>query len=68
LSPALVVLGCVDAPKLVQLQSRDSAIVSARGDGLGVSFHYYNIPEDVETLLRVLERNEELIAGVESRR
>jgi hypothetical protein len=43
-------------------------MLSARGAGPRVSFHDYNIPEDVETLLRVLERNEELIAGVESRR
>lgn len=64
----LVVLGCSDAPRLVQALARENIVVSARGAGLRVSFHYYNIPEDVEALLRVLERNQELIAGVESRR
>lgn len=64
----LVVLGCSDAPRLVQALARENLVVSARGAGLRVSFHYYNLPEDVEALLRVLERNQELIAGVESRR
>ena len=42
-------------------------LVSARGVGLRVSFQRLQYSEDVESLLRVLERNEELIA-VESRR
>jgi len=27
-----------------------------------VSFHYYNVPEDVEAVLRVLDRHPELVA------
>ncbi|HJS73675.1 MAG TPA: aminotransferase class V-fold PLP-dependent enzyme, partial [Vicinamibacteria bacterium] len=42
----LVVLKVPDAPKLVQALDREDVIVSARGDGLRVSFHYYNVPED----------------------
>jgi selenocysteine lyase/cysteine desulfurase len=64
----LVVLACSDAPRLVEALAAENVIVSARGAGLRVSFHYYNIPEDVEVLLGVLERHKELIAGVESRR
>ncbi|HEY7821169.1 MAG TPA: aminotransferase class V-fold PLP-dependent enzyme [Vicinamibacteria bacterium] len=53
----LVVLKVPEAPKLVQALDRENVIVSSRGDGLRVSFHYYNVPGDVEALLSVLDRH-----------
>lgn len=40
---------------------RKGVIVSSRGPGLRISFHYYNIPEDVDTVLRVLDRHAALL-------
>lgn len=51
----LVVLGSVDANRLVKALEERNIIVSARGSGLRVSFHYYNVSEDVDALLNVLD-------------
>jgi selenocysteine lyase/cysteine desulfurase len=64
----LVVLACRDSERLVEALRRENVVVSARGSGLRVSFHYYNVPEDVEVLLRVLDRNEDLVARASERR
>jgi selenocysteine lyase/cysteine desulfurase len=63
----LVVLGALDPAKLVEALAVEGVIVSSRGPGLRVSFHYYNVPEDVEAVLRVLDRHPELLrsAGAE---
>jgi len=61
----LVVLGAHDAAKLVETLAREDIIVSSRGPGLRISFHYYNLPEDVEAVLRVLDRHPELVARAE---
>ncbi len=57
----LVVLGVNDAAKLVEILARENVIVSARGNGLRISFHYYNVPEDVRRVLSVLDRHSELV-------
>ncbi len=57
----LVVIRARDAAKLVEALARENVIVSARGDGLRISFHYYNIPEDVEAVLSVLDRHPDLV-------
>lgn len=54
---ALVVLGSVDAAGVADALANEDIVVSARGSGLRISFHYYNVPEDVDRLLRVLDRN-----------
>ncbi len=57
----LVVLATTDGKKLVDALARAGIIVSSRGPGLRVSFHYYNVPEDVNAVLSVLDRNRELL-------
>jgi selenocysteine lyase/cysteine desulfurase len=57
----LVVLGTRDAAKLVEILGQEDVIVSSRGPGLRISFHYYNIAEDVQAVLRVLDRHPELL-------
>jgi selenocysteine lyase/cysteine desulfurase len=57
----LVVLGTPDGTKLVEALAREGVIVSSRGPGLRISFHYYNIPEDVDAVLRALDRHPELL-------
>jgi selenocysteine lyase/cysteine desulfurase len=64
----LVVLGCRDAEGLVELLAREDIVVSARGSGLRVSFHYYNLPEDVDALFRVLDEHPDRIARAVERR
>ena len=64
----LVVLSCRDAGRLVDELRKENIVVSARGSGLRVSFHYYNVPEDVEALFRVLDRHEGLVARDSDRR
>jgi selenocysteine lyase/cysteine desulfurase len=58
----LVVLGATDGAKLVDALAGEGIVVSSRGAGLRVSFHYYNLPEDVEVVLRVLDRHPQLLA------
>jgi selenocysteine lyase/cysteine desulfurase len=50
----LVVLRAVDAPELVRRLAARGIIVSARGNGLRVSFHAYNTHEDVDAVLGAL--------------
>jgi selenocysteine lyase/cysteine desulfurase len=64
----LVVLGCRDAAGLVDILAREDIVVSARGNGLRVSFHYYNLPEDVDALFRVLDEHADLVARADERR
>ncbi len=64
----LVVLGCRDAARLVELLAGKDIVVSARGNGLRVSFHYYNLPEDVDALFRVLDESPDLVGRVDERR
>ncbi len=52
----LVVLGCTQADELVEALASEGIIVSARGAGLRVSFHYYNLQEDIDALWQVLDR------------
>ena len=59
----LVVLGSRDATKLVETLALENIIVSSSGPGLRISFHYYNVPEDVEAVLKVLDRHPELVAA-----
>ena len=61
----LVVLGARDAAKLVETLAREDIVVSSRGPGIRISFHYYNLPEDVEAVLSVLDRHPELVARAE---
>jgi selenocysteine lyase/cysteine desulfurase len=55
----LVVLGTTDGANLVETLAREGVVVSSRGPGLRVSFHYYNTPEDVDAVLRALDRHPE---------
>ncbi len=58
----LVVLGCKDATRVVETLAEQGIVVSARDSGLRVSFHYYNVADDVDALLSVLDSNAELMA------
>lgn len=53
----LVVLACRDSSAIVEALAREGVIVSARGAGLRVSFHYYNLAADVDALMDVLARH-----------
>jgi len=57
----LVVIGARDPAKLVEILGREDVILSSRGPGLRISFHYYNIVEDVQAVLRVLDQHPELL-------
>jgi selenocysteine lyase/cysteine desulfurase len=57
----LVVLGAREPAKLVEALASEDVIVSSRGPGLRISFHYYNIAEDVQAVLRVLDRHPGLL-------
>lgn len=57
----LVVLDTRDGAELVETLAREGIVVSSRGNGLRISFHYYNIPEDVDAVLRALDRHPELV-------
>ncbi|HEY7817800.1 MAG TPA: aminotransferase class V-fold PLP-dependent enzyme, partial [Vicinamibacteria bacterium] len=59
----LVVLGVKDAPKLVDALARENVVTSSRDRGLRISFHYYNLPEDLDAVLSVLDRHPEFVAG-----
>lgn len=61
----LVVLGCTDANRAVELLGERDVVVSARGSGLRVSFHYYNTSEDIDALLTVLDAHPELMASTD---
>ena len=57
----LVVLGTKDGARLVDALKQEDVVVSARGSGLRVSFHYYNVEGDVDRLLEILDRHEDLL-------
>jgi selenocysteine lyase/cysteine desulfurase len=57
----LVVLGTRDGAKLVEVLGGEGVVVSSRGSGLRISFHYYNIPEDVDAVVRALDRHPDLM-------
>lgn len=52
----LVVLGCRDPEAVVAALAAERIIVSARDNGLRVSFHYYNLEKDVDALWKALDR------------
>ncbi len=61
----LVVLAassCTDATRVVETLNQRDIVVSARGSGLRVSFHYYNVPDDIDALLSVLDNHAGLMA------
>lgn len=62
----LVVLQSHNADAMVKALARDGFICSSRHDGLRISFHIYNTMEDVELLLRALDRNAELMVQTKS--
>jgi len=57
----LVVLAATDADRAVELLGRHDIIVSARGSGIRVSAHYYNLLEDIDALWSVLDRSPDLL-------
>lgn len=56
----LVVLQMKDAEAVVRKLGDAGIVVSSRMDGLRVSFHAYNTLEDVNAVLRLLEKNLDL--------
>ena len=58
----LIVLRAKDADALVQKFAEHDVVLSSRHDGLRISFHVYNTPEDVQCVLGLLERNLDLLA------
>ena len=58
----LVVLSCADATRVVETLAEHDIVVSARGSGLRVSFHYYNVADDIEALVSVLDKHAGLMA------
>ena len=57
----LVVLKAKNSDALVQKFAEHDVVLSNRHDGLRISFHVYNTPEDVECVLRLLETNLDLL-------
>jgi selenocysteine lyase/cysteine desulfurase len=57
----LVVLQSNEAARLVEILKENRIIVSSRFDGVRISFHVYNTPEDVSVLLSVLEKHLHLL-------
>jgi selenocysteine lyase/cysteine desulfurase len=57
----LVVLKAKDADALVQKFARQDVVLSSRHDGLRISFHVYNTPDDVKHVLGLLESNLDLL-------
>ena len=51
----LVVLNCTDAARVVEALNQHDIVVSARDSGLRVSFHYYNVADDIDAMLSVLD-------------
>jgi selenocysteine lyase/cysteine desulfurase len=52
----VVVVEARDAAGVVSDLERQGIVVSSRGNGLRVSFHAYNAPEDVDAVVAALER------------
>lgn len=61
----MVAIECRDAERAVAVLGEQGIVVSSRGSALRVSFHYYNIMQDVDALVDVLDRNSELVVSVE---
>jgi len=57
----LIVLRSSDAPALVARLAARGIVVSARRDGVRFAFHVYNNLDDVQTALRALEDNLDLL-------
>jgi selenocysteine lyase/cysteine desulfurase len=57
----LLVLRAKNADALVQKFAEHDVVISNRHDGLRVSFHAYNTPEDVDCVLRMLENSLDLL-------
>jgi len=57
----LLVLRSKDADALVQKFADHDVVLSSRHDGLRISFHAYNTPEDVACVLGLLEKNLDLL-------
>ncbi len=58
----LAALSCTDATRVVETLAEHDIVVSARGSGLRVSFHYYNVADDIDALLSVLDKHAGLMA------
>ena len=58
----LVVLNCTDAARVVEALAEHDIVVSARDSGLRVSFHYYNVADDIDAMLSVLDTHAGLMA------
>jgi selenocysteine lyase/cysteine desulfurase len=62
----LVVVACTDAPRMVERLAARGLVCSARGNGLRVSFHYYNTAGDVDVAVDALAAEADLIERVDS--
>ena len=60
----LVVLKAKNSDALVQKFAEHDVVLSNRHDGLRISFHVYNTPEDVEHVLRLLESHLDLLVRI----
>jgi selenocysteine lyase/cysteine desulfurase len=58
----LVVLGVADGARMVDALGDRGIVVSARDCGLRVSFHYYNVADDVDAVVSALDEHENLMA------
>ncbi len=58
----LVVLACHDSQRIVEALARENIVVSARGEGIRVSFHYYNLHDDIDALFQVLDSHADSMA------
>jgi selenocysteine lyase/cysteine desulfurase len=58
----LVVVRCVDVQRLITRLAERDVLCSTRDGALRVSFHYYNLAEDVDALLAGLDDNIDLLA------
>jgi selenocysteine lyase/cysteine desulfurase len=59
----LVMVRCRDVQGLIERLAERGVLCSTRDGALRVSFHHYNLPEDVDALLAGLDDAEELLAG-----
>ena len=57
----LIVLKCRDSAELVRKLAEQQIIVSDRRDGLRIALHVYNTIEDVQAVLKALERHLDLL-------
>lgn len=61
----LVMLRSTDAAEVVELLGREGIIASHRDDGLRFGFHYYNLSQDIDAILAVLDRHPDLLVQAE---